>query len=285
VQVDVDPVAAPPEDLAVRPPTGGVAANWRRAGLPRPTWWQSVLSVVVGLVLWQVLVDLLHPNPLVWQSPTQVIDAARNLAESGTLWTDVRVGLEEFFIGFFGGLVLGVAAGVALGASRRLNVIFSPWLTIFYTVPIIALAPLIIIWFGIGMLAKEVVVGLAVFFPIAINTRSGVQSVDSGMRDVCTAFRASRAEKLRYALLPGSVPYTLAGVRISVGRGLVALIFADFFGATAGIGLLITTGQQTLNTGAVYVGIVILAVLGLALTAVVSLLEKRFASYRSASAA
>jgi ABC-type nitrate/sulfonate/bicarbonate transport system permease component len=275
-----------PEELAPPPIVGAAApSTWRRAGLPHPTWWQSLLSVAVGIVLWQLFVDIFHPNPLVWQSPTQVIEAARNLAEAGLLWTDIRVGLEEFFVGFAFGLVLGIGVGVALGSSRRLNTIFSPWLTIFYTIPIIALAPLIIIWFGFGQTAKYVVVGLAVFFPIAINTRSGVQSVDQGMHDVCTAFRASRTEKLRYALLPGSVPYTLAGVRISVGRGLVALIFADFFGAVAGLGYLINVNQQLLQTANVYVGIVILSILGLSLTAVVTLLERKFASYRSASVA
>ena len=253
-----------------------------RRRLPRPNWWQSLLSVVVGILLWQFWVDVLHPNPFAVVSPTEVLDAARNMAEAGTLWTDLWLSLQILFLGFVLGFAAGVVIGVVVGSSRRLNAIFGPWITIFYSIPIIAVAPLLIIWIGFDMKARVVIVAVAAFFPVVINTRAGVQSVERGLRDVCTAFRASRMEVFRFVLVPGSVPYILAGVRLGLGRGLIALVFADFFGATAGLGYLLNTSQATVQTANVYVVIVILAILGLSFGGIVTLLERRFATYQAA---
>ena len=273
--------------LSTRVDTESAAADNMRVSdafrrrLPRPNWWQSLLSVVVGIVLWQLWVDLLHPNQFAVVSPTAVFDAARNMADAGTLWHDIWLSLQTFFLGFALAFVAGVIIGVVIGASRRLNAIFGPWITIFYSIPIIAVAPLLIFWIGIDMKARIVIVAVAAFFPVVINTRAGVQSVQRGLRDVCTAFRASRMETYRFVLIPGSVPYILAGVRLALGRGLVALVFADFFGATAGLGVVLNAAQTGAQTANVYVVIVILAIMGLSFNAIVTLLERRFASYRT----
>jgi ABC-type nitrate/sulfonate/bicarbonate transport system permease component len=223
----------------------------------------------------------LHPNPLAIVSPTQVFDAARSMAETGTLWTDIWLSLQIFFLGFTLGFMAGTIVGVTVGASRRVNAFVGPWITIFYSIPIIALAPLFIIWIGIDMKARVVIVAVAAFFPVVINTRAGVQSVERGLRDVCTAFRATRIEAFRYVLIPGSVPYILAGVRLALGRALIALIFADFFGATGGLGYVLNSAQSSVLTANVYVIIVILAIMGLSFNGIVTLLERRFSTYRA----
>lgn len=253
-----------------------------RRRLPRPNWWQSLLSVVVGILLWQFWVDVFHPNQFAVVSPTDVVEAAQNMADAGTLWHDIWLSLQTFFLGFALAFVVGVLVGVVVGASRRLNAIFGPWITIFYSIPIIAVAPLLIFWIGFDMKARVVIVAVAAFFPVVINTRAGVQSVERGLRDVCTAFRASRMETYRFVLIPGAVPYILAGVRLALGRGLVALIFADFFGATAGLGVVLSAAQTGAQTANIYVVIVILAIMGLSFSAIVTLLERRFANYRTA---
>jgi ABC-type nitrate/sulfonate/bicarbonate transport system permease component len=252
-----------------------------RRRLPRPNWWQSLVSVVVGILLWQLWVDVFHPNPFAVVSPTQVWEAARNMAEAGTLWADFWLSLRTFFLGFLLGFSVGVLVGVSVGASRRLNAFIGPWITIFYSIPIIALAPLLIAWIGFDMKARVVIVAVAAFFPVVINSRAGVQSVDRGLRDVCTAFRATRREAFRYVLIPGSVPYILAGVRLALGRGLIALIFADLYGATVGLGVALNTANNTQQIANIYVVIVILAVLGLSFNGIVTLLERRFSSYRA----
>jgi ABC-type nitrate/sulfonate/bicarbonate transport system permease component len=250
-----------------------------RRRLGRPSWWQSLLSVVVGVVVWQCWVDWFHPNPFVWQSPTQVWDAARTMWEAGTLWPDIWASLQNFTLGFLAGFVAGAAVGMVLGSSRRLNAVFGPWVTIFYSIPIIALTPLIIVWIGVDQKARILIVAIAVFFPVLINTRAGVQSTGRGFQDVCTAFGASRFERYRDALVPGAVPYILAGIRLGLGRGLIAMIFADFFGALEGLGYLLSAGYSSLQIGNVYVVIVILAALGLSFNAIVTFVERRFSSY------
>jgi ABC-type nitrate/sulfonate/bicarbonate transport system permease component len=245
-----------------------------------PRRWRGAVSVAVGIGLWQLLVTVTHPSSLVVVGPWTVLQDGRALAADGLLWTDLRVSMEEFGLGFAIALVIGIAAGVRLGTGKRFSEFLNPWVTILYMVPVIALAPLLILSLGIGMKAKVVVVVVASFFPLAMNTRTGIQSVDPGLHEVCRAFRATKAETFRYLLLPGAVPYVLTGVRLALGRGLISLVFADLFGATAGLGYLILSSEQNVETGNVYVAIVLLALIGLSLSWVVGLLERHFSTYR-----
>jgi ABC-type nitrate/sulfonate/bicarbonate transport system permease component len=244
---------------------------------------QWVVSVAVLVGLWQLLVTTLHPNPLAIVGPWQVLHQGITLAKAGTLGTDLGTSGEEFGIGFAIAIVLGVGLGVVLGVNRRLASFFDPWVMVFYTVPVIAIAPMIILGLGITVTSKVVIVAAAAVFPILINTQAGVRSVDRGLHDVSVAFRANRIERLRFVLLPGSVPYILTGVRLGVGRGLISVVAGDLFGATSGIGYLILAGQQNLNTASVYVGVVCLSIAGLVLTQLTSMLERRFQVYRNDS--
>jgi ABC-type nitrate/sulfonate/bicarbonate transport system permease component len=256
-----------------------ICAALKWISLPRR--WHAVVSVVAGIALWQLLVSMLHPSALVIVGPLTVLHDGRLLAQSGELWSDLGASMQEFVLGFAVALVAGVLAGVALGTGRRIGTFLNPWVTILYTVPVIALAPLFIVSLGIGMAAKVVVVAVTAFFPVAINTRTGVQSVDSALHEVSRAFRASRLETFRSVIIPGSLPYILTGVRLGLGRGLIALVFADLFGATAGLGYLILTSEQNLQTGNLYVAIVTLAFIGLFFTWIVGIFERRFAIYRT----
>jgi len=252
----------------------GASGAWRAA-----LQWGVSVAVLVGL--WQLLVSVAHPNALAIVGPWQVLQEGVTLAKSGTLGTDLRVSGEEFGLGFLLGTAAGIAIGVTLGLNRRLARFFDPWVMVFYTVPVIAIAPMIILGLGITITSKVVIVAAASLFPVLINTETGVRTVDRGLRDVCVAFRATRIERLRFAVLPGSVPYILTGVRLGVGRGLISVVAGDLFGATAGLGYLILSGEQNLNTASVYVGVVCLAVIGLVLTQLTSLLERRFATFRA----
>jgi ABC-type nitrate/sulfonate/bicarbonate transport system permease component len=256
-----------------------VDAALRRRRLPRPNWWQSLLSVMVGIVIWQCWVDWFHPNPYIWKSPTEVWDAARIMWEAGTLGPDIWASLQNFTVGFFIGFGVGAVVGVALGSSRRLNTILGPWVTIFYSIPIIVLAPLVIAWLGFDAKARILIVAVAAFFPVVINTRAGVQSTGRGFQDVCTAFGSSRVERYRDALIPGAAPYILAGVRLALGRGLIAVVFADIFGALEGLGYVLASANSNARLEGVYVVAVILAILGLSFNGIVTYVERRFASY------
>ncbi|HEY1822394.1 MAG TPA: ABC transporter permease [Trebonia sp.] len=257
--------------------------NPRRFG-PRPRgehgirqpWWTTAASIVGGIVVWQLAVSLLHPNPLAIVGPWATLTDAAALAKAGTLGADLLTSLDEFFVGLAVAIAAGMLVGFCLGLSRRASAIFDPWVTVLYTVPVIAVAPLIVVALGLGTGSKMVIVASSAFFPIAINCQAGVRQVDGRLRDVCLAFGASRAEIFRFALLRGTAPYLLTGTRLAIGRGLIGVVAGDLFGSTKGLGFLILSGQQNLRTNDLYVGVVVLSVIGLILTAVVGLLERRF---------
>lgn len=239
-------------------------------------------SIAGGLVAWQLAVSIFRPNPLAVVGPWDVARDTVSLLAAGTLWPDIRLSLVQLFVGLGSAIVIGAAAGLVLGASPRALALAGPWLTALYTIPVIAVAPLIIVAFGIGGGAKVLVVTIAAFFPIAINTIAGAREMRGGeLRDVARAFGAGRWETLRDLIAPGAVPHLLTGIRLGIGRGLVGLVAADLFGSTAGIGYLILAGQQNLRTADVYVGVAALAVIGLALTGAVGLIERAVHSARS----
>jgi ABC-type nitrate/sulfonate/bicarbonate transport system permease component len=237
-----------------------------------------VASIVVGLGLWQLVVTVARPNPLAVVGPVRVLSATASLARTGELGGDVGHSLRQLAVGMVIALVLGVLAGLLLGGSRTLAAVFDPWVTALYTVPVIAVAPLIIVAAGLGDAANIAIVAAAAFFPIAINAKAGARAVDGALHDLSASFGADRRETFRHIVVPGSLPYVLTGARLAVGRALIALVAADLFGSTTGLGFLILSGQQNLNTANVYVGVAALAVIGLVLTGGVGLLERRVAA-------
>lgn len=267
----------------------GAAGSRQASGIPRrfrtvpgtanharQPWWATAASIVGGVLLWQLAVSVLHPNPLAIVGPWDTLTDAVQLARTGTLGADVATSLEEFGVGLVAAIVAGLLTGFCLGLSRRASAIFDPWLTVLYTVPVIAVAPLMIVALGLGTGSKMVIVAISAFFPIAINCQAGARQVDRRLSDVCLAFGGSRAEIFRYALLRGTAPYLLTGIRLAIGRGLIGVVAGDLFGATKGLGFLILSGQQNLRTNDLYVGVVVLSVIGLILTAILGLLERRF---------
>ncbi|HEY4462594.1 MAG TPA: ABC transporter permease [Streptosporangiaceae bacterium] len=261
-------------EAVARPPRRRIlASGTRRAAHP---WWTTPLSILGGLVIWQLAVSLFHPNSLAIVGPWATLTEGIQLARAGTLGTDVATSLEEFAAGLAAAVVAGMIAGFWLGLSRRSAAIFDPWLTVLYTVPVIAVAPLIVVALGLGTGSKMVIVAISAFFPIAINCQTGARQVDNKLREVCLAFGANRREIFRFALLRGTAPYLLTGVRLAVGRALIGVVAGDLFGSTKGLGYLILAGQQTLHTNDLYVGVAVLSIFGLVLTAVIGLLERRF---------
>jgi ABC-type nitrate/sulfonate/bicarbonate transport system permease component len=242
-----------------------------------------VLSIVGGIALWQLVITLVHPNPLAVVGPGDVVRDGIALTRAGTLWPDIRLSLVQLLVGMVIAIVLGTVAGLLLGSQRWIGAAVGPWITALYTIPVIAVAPLVIVGLGIGDTAKIAIVAASGFFPIAINTQAGAsQVIGSSLRDVPRAFRANRVETLLFLVIPGTVPFVLTGIRLAIGRALIALVAADLFGSTSGIGYLILAGQQNLKTDDVYVGVVTLSVIGIAATAVVALLERRVAAARTA---
>jgi NitT/TauT family transport system permease protein len=201
------------------------------------------------------------------------------LAQDG-LWTDIAVTLTEFALGFGLAVIIGIPFGILLGWNRTFQAVFDPFVTTLYSVPRIALMPLLILWLGIGLTSKVAVVFLGAVFPIIVNVFTGMRTLDEALVRCARVFGANDRQVLRTVALPSSVPFMIAGIRLGVGRGLVGVIVAEFVAAQAGIGHMMNRAGATFQTDKVFVGVILLAILGLTLTAILKQLEDRFDTWR-----
>ena len=198
-----------------------------------------------------------------------------SLAAKGQLWKDVRVSGEEFLVGFLIASVAGILIGLAMSSSKSISAIFQPWVSGFYATPIVALAPLLILWFGVGINSKIAVVISLVIFPVIINTEAGLNATDKELVEAVSVFGATRSEVFRKVSIPSAAPYILTGLRLGIGRGLIGVVVGELFGANAGLGYLINNAAQIFNMPDLFAGLMIFAIAGIALTAGFRKLEHR----------
>jgi NitT/TauT family transport system permease protein len=240
----------------------------------------GVASVAAVLLAWE-WVAARELVPLVFiSSPMRIAKAAVELAASGDLWNDLRVSGIEFFVGYAMSVAVGIPLGIATGWYRRLFYLLDPFISGLYATPRVALLPLIIIWVGIGIWSKIVVVFLGAVFPILINTLAAVRTTDERLLRAARSFGADDLQVFRTIVLPSSVPFILTGLRLGVGRALVGVVVGELYAATAGIGFLITVAGASFQTDKVFVGILIIAAAGMVSMEVLSRLERRFEKWR-----
>jgi NitT/TauT family transport system permease protein len=252
-------------------------------GIPKPRV-RLVLSALLGLVAWYVLARWVVKSSLFLPTPYEVVKEGVALAATGELFHHVWVSTLEFVLGAAAGVVIGVLAAMPMAMSRVAFDYLDPWLSALYTTPLVALTPLFIIWFGIGLLSKVVIIFLLVVFPVTMNTIAGIRSVDQQLVNVAVSFGASEGDLLRKVMVPWAVPFILSGARIGVGRGVVGIFVAELFaGAGAGVGWLISAAGQVFNTALLFVGVIVLAGFGLAVTGLLRFLERRIAPWRAST--
>ena len=213
-------------------------------------------SVMIFLILWEFYGR--RVDPLLLTYPTAVAWAAVQLIWSGELIRQLLVSLGSLAAGFGASLLLGVGLGVAMGRSRLAEAILDPHVNALYATPQVALIPLLMMWFGLGFGVKVVVIFLFVFFPILINTVSGVKNVSASMVEVGRAYLASERQILFKVVFPAAVPFIMAGVRLAVGRGLVGMIVAELFTAITGLGAMLTLYGNLFETARMFVVIIVL---------------------------
>ena len=259
------PVATQPAEAAPAPPE---VAPVRRS-------YAGVLSVAGGLVLWEFLSRVVVANPLFLAAPSQIVGAIYTLALSGQLWQHMSVSAMEFAIGYVIASVLGIIAGLGMARSATVKQTLQPWMVGLYATPTLALAPLFILWFGIGIWSKVLVVILLVFFPVAINAEAGLRTTSERLIEMLRSFGASERQIFFKVALPSAVPFILAGLKIGIGRGLIAVVVAELFGSRAGLGRLISASADAFNMPELFAGVVVLALAGIILTAGFSWLEGR----------
>lgn len=233
------------------------------------------------MVIWEAVYQIGWINPLFLSSPLVIIEALYQLITTGNLLQHLQTTLTHFTIGFFAAAIGGIIVGLILGWYRTLGDALDPFLTAMIGTPRIVLLPLITLWFGVGLLSNVIIVFIASFFPIIINTMSGVRSLDRNHLRVARAFGAHPLQIFRTVALPGSVPHIVSGLRVGIGQALVAVIAVEMLISTGGIGYFVSQSSANFNIDHVFVGIIVVVILGLCITGLVRLLEKRFESWRS----
>jgi ABC-type nitrate/sulfonate/bicarbonate transport system permease component len=249
--------------------------------LPRkaiPSWLITVGTVTLFVLLWEVLGR--QVNPLFGSYPTAIAVSGWDLAVTGVLGAALLESVKPFMVGYGLSIVVGVPLGLILGRFRIMEAAFGLFVTGGYAMPLIALVPLLILWLGLGFWVKVAVIFLMCVFPIAINTWLGVKVVSKTLVEVGRAFVASDAVILRRIVLPATLPYIMAGLKLAVGRGVVAMVIAEFFTAISGLGGIIINAANSFDTARMFVPIVVLMVLATLLNALVGLIERWVAPWQ-----
>jgi ABC-type nitrate/sulfonate/bicarbonate transport system permease component len=224
----------------------------------------KLISVLAGLVLWHVLATRVVNDTTLLVSPLVVVAKGYDmLFVTGDLYPHIYASSWIFLQGMLLAAVVGVPIGFVMALSPVVRDYLTPWMTALYTTPRIAFAPVILLWFGIDLLSKVIIVFLGCVFPILINSFYGMRVVSREFVEVGRSFRLSRGRLFLKILLPASVPFILSGLRLAVGRGLTGVAIAEWFGATEGLGYLIFFAGQTLNIPILFVGVAVFAILGI----------------------
>ena len=237
-------------------------------------------SMATFLALWEGASRFSLVDDIFLSSPTAVARAAAAMTASGELARHARVSAIEFTMGYALAAVLAVPVGLVAGWWPRLRYALGPFLWGLYATPRVAFLPLLILWVGIGLWSKVAVVFLGAFFPICISTMMGVGTVERTHLNLARTFRASQARILRTIVVPTALPFVMTGLRLGVGRALIAIVVAEIYAATAGIGYLIATAGSTFQTDRLFVGIAILAAVGIASNTFFSWAERRLLRWR-----
>jgi len=243
--------------------------------------WQMLgirlVSVVVVLALWQFVGAGI--DPVLFTTPTAVARAGYGMIVSGELWNYLWPSLVIFAVGLTIAAIVGVATGLLLARFWVIDVALGVYITFLYSIPAVALVPLIVLWAGFESTAKIIVLFLFAFFPMAINTYQGVKNVDQRLIEVGRSFRCSERQLWPNIVLPGALPFIVTGLRLAVGRGLIGMVLADQYTAISGIGYLIVRTAATYQVDKMFVPIVTLGILGITLTALLRVLERRVAPW------
>ncbi len=232
----------------------------------------ALVLVALGLAAWQWFVTVNDVRPQVLPSPVRVVEQGWAFREQ--IWANTLPTLQVTAVGFAVSLVLGWAVAVAVDFSPWLRRALTPLLVASQTLPIIAIAPLLIIWLGFGLLPKVVVIALVTFFPIVVGLVEGFASTDRHATDLLRSMGASRWKQFRYIRLPGAMPYFFTALRIGITYAVTGAIFAEYVGATAGLGIFMNLQKNSFRTDLVLAAVVVTAVLSVALFALTYLAQR-----------
>jgi NitT/TauT family transport system permease protein len=242
----------------------------------------SVVGAVVGFVLlWQLVVLASGFPPFILPPPLAVAERFVSAWGDGTIWPHFATTLGEIALGFAVGATAAVVLGYALARSAVVERVLSPYLVAAQATPILALAPLIALWFGPGLLGKVLICALIVFFPVAVATMVGIRSVDARLLELGRSLRATRRQVLTTLEIPAALPSILGGMRVGVTLAVVGAIVGEWAGAERGLGVLINLARGSLfDIPLMFATLLTIALVGIGLYLVVVLIERRLLGAR-----
>lgn len=235
-------------------------------------------SLIVTLVVWELYGR--QVDPIFLSYPTAILAAVPEMIASGELPTALLASMEGLFIGLFLAIVFGTLLGGMMGRYRLVDQIFDIQVSALYATPNVALIPLIILWFGLGLTAKIVIIFLAGFFPIVVNTYSGVRNISKSLVEVLQAEGANEYQILTKVVLPASLPFITTGIRLAMGRAVVGMVVGELFTAVSGLGGAIVAYGNAFATSKLFVIIIVLALLGVGLTEMIRIAERYLATWK-----
>jgi NitT/TauT family transport system permease protein len=251
----------------------GVQALLGRRWYSRSHLLTAPIVFLVFLGLWQGAVWFSDYPSFILPSPGDVMNTLTRTLTDGTLWRHAQATLSEIFIGLGVGLVTATVLGYALAKSPLLERLLAPYIVASQSVPVVAIAPLLVIWFGSGRLSKVLICALIVFFPVLVNTVVGIRSVEEDLRDLMRSLGANRWQTFHMLEVPAALPVLLGGLKIGVTLSVIGAVVGEFVGADQGLGFLINQARGLFNTSLVFVAVLALVVIALALYGIVMLFE------------
>ncbi|WP_338448024.1 ABC transporter permease [Niallia oryzisoli] len=240
----------------------------------------AALGITVLLILWEIVCRLQIVPPLFLPAPTEIVKAGWEMISTGELHENLFASLYRIVVGYAIGAIVGIIIGLILGFSKWADAIFTPIVYSIYPIPKIALLPLIILWFGIGEMPKVAIIALGVFFPVVINTFSGVKNVDPILIKAAVTFGSNHLNVIRKVILPGALPTIFAGLKLSAGTSLLLLVSAEMIAAEKGIGAMVLHYGNLMITTKLMVGVLLLSLLGLLFNRGLQWLERKLIPWK-----
>lgn len=234
-----------------------------------------VLIVLVSLGLWEMAVRVFHVPAFVLPAPSRAVAALYRGTLSGVYLDNLWITLVETLLGFVLGALVAFLLGTAVALSRAVEYFLYPYIVMFQSVPKVALAPLIIVWFGLGLASKVVSAALVAFFPLLVNTIVGLRSADEDRVNLMRSLAATEAQIFWMLRLPTALPFIMAGLEVAMVFALIGAIVAEFVGAESGLGMLIQSMNFTMDVAGQFAVLFILALVGLGLNRAIAWLRRR----------
>jgi NitT/TauT family transport system permease protein len=241
-------------------------------------WIIRLISVVLVIGAWEVLGR--QVDPLFMSFPSAIAVSAARLVSSGELFTALASSLQSLILAFIIASVVGISLGLLIGRYKSVEAATDWLVNALYATPLVAIIPLVILWFGLGNGAKLFIVTILAVFPILINTIAGVRNVPPQLIELGNAFAANEREIFTKIILPSALPYMMTGLRLGIGRAIIGMVVAEFFTAITGLGALIVKYGNQYDTATMFVPILVLMVLGVTLSIAVRRAEQWIAPWR-----